>query len=107
MKGIAMFCKSCGQEIPDEATLCVNCGVSPTGEVAQAAKSRIAYILLGIFLGYFGIHNFFAGYMKRAIIQLLITLLLGWLVFPAIAVWIWVIIEICTVDTDANGVRMN
>ena len=66
-------------------------------------KSRLAYILLGIFLGGLGVHNFYAGYTSKGIIQLLITLLVGWLVLPAIGVGIWVIIELCTVTTDAQG----
>ena len=67
-------------------------------------KSRLAYILLGIFLGSFGIHNFYAGYTNKAVIQLLITLVscttLSWVSF------IWAIVDIVTVTTDANGVRM-
>lgn len=65
------------------------------------AKDRVAYVLLAVLLG-FGIHNFFAGYNNRAIIQLLVSILtcgLGW--FP---MWIWGIVEACTVTKDANGV---
>lgn len=79
-----------------------------TPQYAQHAqpqrKERIAYILLGIFLGGLGIHNFYAGYTGRAVAQLLVSVLLFWLIFPIIAVWIWVIVEIVTVDADANGV---
>lgn len=67
------------------------------------AKSRVAYILLGLFLGCLGIHNFYAGYSGKGVAQLLITLLAGWLVLPVLAVSIWVIIEICTVTKDASG----
>lgn len=67
-------------------------------------KERVAYILLGIFLGGLGIHNFYAGYTSRAVAQLLISLLTGWLVIPLIAVWIWVIVEVITVEADARGV---
>jgi len=66
------------------------------------AKDRVIYVLLAVLLG-FGIHNFFAGYNNRAIIQLLVSLLtcgLGW--FP---MWIWGIVEACTVTKDANGVN--
>lgn len=64
--------------------------------------SRIGYILLGIFLGCFGVHNFYAGYKGRAITQLLITLLTLFIASPVI--FIWVIVEICTVNVDARGV---
>lgn len=68
------------------------------------AKSRTTYILLALFLGLFGIHNFYAGYQGRGIAQLLITLFTFWLIFPLIAVCIWVLIEICIIDKDANDV---
>ena len=67
------------------------------------AKQRIVYILLALFLGTLGVHNFYAGYTGKAIAQLLITLLLGWLVLPLAAVGIWAIVEMCTVTKDASG----
>ena len=64
-------------------------------------RSRTAYILLAIFLGGLGIHNFYAGYTGKAITQLLIAVisfgLLSWVV------WIWAIIDICTVTSSADG----
>lgn len=69
-------------------------------------KSRLAYILLAFFLGALGVHNFYAGYSGKGVAQLLLTLFLFWTVVVPIAVWIWIIIEMCTVDTDAYGNRM-
>jgi len=66
-------------------------------------KSRIAYILLGLFLGGLGIHNFYAGYAGRGVAQLLITLLTGWLIVPLFVVGLWVLIEIIVVSQDAYG----
>lgn len=68
------------------------------------AKSRTTYILLGILPGIFGfpgIHNLYAGYQSKGLIQLLVTILtcwIGWL--PMI---IWAIVEVCTVTEDADG----
>lgn len=42
----------------------------------------MTYLLFGLFLGPLGIHNFYAGCVGRAILQLLITLLIGWLIIP-------------------------
>ena len=70
-------------------------------------KSRLAYILLAIFLGGLGVHNFYAGYTKKAVIQLLLTLLLGWTGIAALVVLIWIILDIIQVTADANGVPMN
>lgn len=99
-----MFCRQCGREIVDDAIVCVHCGAA-TGQVAIAtgAKSRVGYVLFGIFLGCLGIHNFYAGYTGRGIAQLLITLVAWWLVIPLFMVWIWAIVEVCAVTKDAKG----
>lgn len=71
-----------------------------------SSKSRIAYILLGFFLGGLGIHNFYAGYAGRGAVQLILTLTLFWTIVVPIIVWIWIIVELCTVDRDAFGHRL-
>ncbi len=68
-------------------------------------KSRLAFILLGIFLGGLGIHNFYAGYTGKGLAQLLISVLTCGL--GSIVVWVWVIIELCTVDKDSENVYFN
>jgi TM2 domain-containing membrane protein YozV len=70
-------------------------------------KNRFCFILLALFLGIFGVHNFYAGYNGRGLTQLLITCLLGWLVVPAALVVMWNILEIIMVEKDADGVYMN
>ena len=66
-------------------------------------KSRTTYMILGALLGAFGAHNFYAGYTKKAIAQLAITLLtLG---FGTPMSWIWAVIDICTVGRDSMGVQ--
>ena len=44
-------------------------------EQEYSSKSKIAAGLLGIFLGAFGVHNFYLGYTGKAVAQLLITIL--------------------------------
>ena len=62
-------------------------------------KSRVAAGLLGIFLGGFGVHNFYLGKTTRAIIQLIVTIvgiLLSVVVvcaFACAAMGIWGLIE--------------
>jgi TM2 domain-containing membrane protein YozV len=71
----------------------------------RSYKSRTTYIVLGIFLGALGIHNFYAGYTGRAVGQLCLTVLtLGYL---GIASWIWAIIEICIVEKDSTGLNFS
>ena len=73
------------------------------GYPASLGKSRVAYVLLGLFLGGLGIHNFYAGYTGRAVAQLLISVFLFWLIFPLVIVGIWALIEVIVVTRDASG----
>jgi TM2 domain-containing membrane protein YozV len=66
-------------------------------------KSRTTFIVLGALLGAFGAHNFYAGYHKKAGVQLALTLLtLG---FASPMSWVWAIIDICTISKDSWGVQ--
>jgi TM2 domain-containing membrane protein YozV len=77
----------------------------PVVTYTGAAKSRTTYVVLGIFLGALGIHNFYAGYTGRAVGQLCLSVLtLGYL---ALAAWIWAFIEICIVDKDSAGIHFS
>ena len=69
------------------------------------AKSGVAYVVLGWLLGLFGVHNYYAGYTRKATIQLLITLFSGFLCFiPLVFVQVWAIAEICLINKDAADV---
>ena len=76
---------------------------------APQPKTRVIFVLLGIFLGILGVHNFYAGYTKKGAMQLVATVLIAfyseiaawlWLV-----VWLWAIVEICTVNQEADGTQ--
>ena len=98
-----MYCRNCAQEIDPKAVVCPSCGVPPLlekkfcqncGEATQAnqamctkcgaalvaktqvteTKNKIAAGLLGIFLGWAGVHKFYLGYSKEGIIMLVISL---------------------------------
>ena len=70
---------------------------------ARVAKKRTSFIILGALLGALGAHNFYAGYYKKAGIQLAITVVtLG---FASPMSWMWAVIDICTVDRDNWGVQ--
>jgi len=75
----------------------------PAPEPPGEPKSRTTFILLGVLLGALGAHNFYAGYTKKAIWQLVITLVTLGLGSPM--TWIWAIIDICTVNEDDKGVQ--
>ena len=74
-----------------------------TPEPPPVPKSRTSFILLGALLGAFGAHNFYAGYHKKAGMQLALTVLtLG---FGSPMSWIWAVIDICTINCDHRGVQ--
>ena len=117
-----MQCPYCGNDVPHGVSSCPSCGAGvpdnarqPYASVASArsapaqqmtaqgpAKSQIVYVLLGIFLGYLGIHNFYAGYTGKGIAQLLISILSCGAIFWIS--WIWAVIDICTTNKDARGI---
>ena len=68
-------------------------------------KSRVVFVLLAIFLGAFGAHNFYTGYNKKAVIQLCISVCTCFYASPIS--WIWAIVEACTVTMDDDGVLLN
>lgn len=74
----------------------------PTHVVKQA-KSRGLFIILGLFFGLLGVHNFYAGYYGRGAAQLIGSVVLGWLIVPLILIGFWVIIELFMVTEDAAG----
>lgn len=117
-----MFCKQCGKPIDDGQDLCEECKVSANTQqeaqtsnsqtynagptVSSNAKSKLAAGLFGIFLGSFGVHNFYLGYTGKAVAQLLITLLTCG--FGAFISSIWgfvegILILTGSISTDANG----
>ena len=105
--GVFMFCKNCGSEMDNLASVCVKCGVAVnvgnkycancgnpvmTGAAActtcgsflninagaaSQQKSKIAAGLFGIFLGGLGIHNFYLGNKDRGLIQILVFIIAG------------------------------
>lgn len=68
-------------------------------------KDRVAFVLFAIFLGSFGVHNFYAGYTKRAVIQCCLTVFTCFFASPA--TWIWAIVEACIVTQDDDGIAFN
>ena len=77
-------------------------GQQPYGQPLPLPKSKTTFVLLGVLLGGLGIHNFYAGYTTKGIIQLVISLVTAF-IGGSIGVWIWAVIEVCTVQVDAYG----
>lgn len=104
-----MFCPNCGSQNDDNANNCSNCGTplkqGATQSNGEAPKSKLVAGLLGIFLGYLGVHNFYLGFTKKAVIQIIVTLVtcgIG-------ALWGFIegILILCgNINTDAKGNRL-
>ncbi len=129
-----MQCPDCSTQVSDQAQACPSCGYpiarKVSGDVTRefgvvdyrrsgrasggpqsvavvkSAKNRGVYIILGLFLGCLGIHNFYAGYHGRGAAQLIITILLGWVIIGLVITVLWALIEICTVTEDAAGDKL-
>lgn len=100
---MAKFCSKCGTEIKEGENFCSNCGNGENNANTNTqGKSKMAAGLLGIFLGGWGIHNFYLGYTGKAIAQIFVTL------FTCGIGALWGLIEgilILTgsINTDADG----
>ncbi len=125
-----MFCKQCGKPIDDGQELCEDCSktinenpinATSTSESVNSenvnntssstvGKSRLLAGLLGIFLGTFGVHNFYLGYTGKAIAQLLISLLSCGILAFASGIWglvegIMILSGSITVDGNGNELK--
>jgi len=103
------YCPNCGQTTMPGAAVCTSCGYALNTAPAADAKSKLVAGLLGIFLGTFGVHNFYLGNTKKAVTQLLIGLLGSCIAVGPIITGIWGLIEgiqiLCgkiTVDGKGN-----
>ena len=104
-------CQSCGAETQPGAAVCLKCGTKLTagGVVSGDSKSKLVARLLAIFVGTFGIHNFYLGYMNKGIIQLVVSVVGIFLCgLPTVGIAIWALVEgifILTgkINVDAKG----
>lgn len=80
----AQTCSGCGAVVGPNDQFCANCGTptgNPThvyqGEVngRSGKRSKLVAGLLGIFVGGFGIHNFYLGNIGIGVIQIVVTML--------------------------------
>ena len=98
------YCHNCGNSVNPGAAVCMTCGhaLGNTPIAGTGAKSKLVAGLLGIFLGGWGIHNFYLGYTTKGIIQIILTVCscgLG-------SLWGFIegILILCgNINTDANG----
>lgn len=78
----------------------------PAGPTAPGRNLKL-FILLGALFGYTGAHNFYAGYWGTALVQVLLTAATMLLGFGFFVSWLWALIELLVVHTDARGRPMS
>ena len=126
MNDNAQFCVKCGVARGAGNQFCANCGCQLNGSASRngggaanggiGGKSKVTAGLLGIFLGCFGVHNFYLGYTTKAIIQvcvsgiaiLLSCCTVGLSLIATLGIGIWGLVEgilILTgkISTDGKG----
>ena len=97
-----IYCRECGQKHSDRAKACPKCGYVEF----DISKSVWVYLILGWFLGIFGVHKFYAGKTNQGIAMLIMGTI-GWLlILPGIAVCIWALVDfiigICNIKHPEN-----
>lgn len=112
-KGVgSSYCPNCGAPTEQGAVYCVRCGAALNSRSYYAGneqKSKIAAGLLGIFLGAFGVHNFYLGYTGKAVAQVLITVLSLGILSGISAIWGLVegiMILADSIAYDADGIPL-
>ena len=80
-------------------------------------KKQSTFLWLALFLGVFGIHNFYVGQTIRGVVKIIlwalsVILSVAFLMLPflsgipALFLWLWVVIEMCITDKTASGVSL-
>lgn len=100
-----MKCQKCGNEVANGTAFCPACGTAVTaaqngGIPAEemSTKNFTTYALLGFFLGNLGVHDFYAGYSGRAIVNII-----GNVIISPFLVQVSTGIELLTNKKDGNG----
>ena len=73
----------------------------------QSGKSRFVFILLALFLGLLGIHQFYIGHIFRGILHLLLLIFLGWTIVVPLIQAVSILFEIIFTTKDCDGNRLS
>ena len=116
------YCKNCGCELKDADQFCGNCGANQASNIDivnnagidsnqnafqnVSDRSRAVAAIFAWFLGVLGVHNFYLGNNKKAVIQLVLTCCC-FLIIPIIISTIWALVDfitiLCGTYKDSSG----
>ena len=73
------YCHNCGNQLAPNADVCMGCGVAVKNNKSGnlACQDKIVIILVCLFLGGIGIHNFMMGEAKKGIFKIIMYFLCG------------------------------
>lgn len=74
------FCANCGNTVSADADVCMSCGVAikKTGSKGDlAGQDKVVMILVCLFLGGLGIHNFMMGESKKGVFKIIMSFVCG------------------------------
>ena len=73
------YCHNCGNQLAPNADVCMGCGVAVKNNKSGnlAGQDKIVMILVCLFLGCIGIHNFMMGEAKKGIFKIIMSFLCG------------------------------
>jgi TM2 domain-containing membrane protein YozV len=67
------YCPDCGAETEAKARKCPECKATLFVMRNTKPRNRVVATLLAFFIGMFGIHNFYLGYMRRGLLQVIVS----------------------------------
>jgi len=74
----ASFCANCGQVVQPNAEVCMSCGVAvKKANDKLNGQDKTVMILICLFLGGLGIHNFMMGETKKGIFRIIMSCFCG------------------------------
>ncbi|MYM31908.1 NINE protein [Duganella sp. CY15W] len=96
-----VFCRGCGKEIHETAPTCPHCG-APQGQPVRSGPPRsdkdyAVTLLLCFFVGFLGIHRFYAGKIGTGLLQMF--------TFGGLGIWAFVDLIFVALGrfTDSEG----
>ncbi|HEX4119921.1 MAG TPA: TM2 domain-containing protein [Verrucomicrobiae bacterium] len=78
----------------------------PEAVATVSSRKRMVFAFLAIFLGFLGVHNFYARQWLTGLLQLLLSVATSLMGFGIIASWLWAMVEAVVVRKDGDGAEM-